>query len=503
MNLFRKQKFSIRKFNIGIFSALIATVAFLAHPGQATASELESSQNNDITAQSDGGLENTSQSNPISEETTNILSEQTVPSSTENKQTQNDPHHNAQPIVINAEEAESAQTAPYTNIYENNDTSDNGLHVNQLVKHHIEAQSEDVTNRTNSNHSNSSIPENKATTESSSKPKKRGKRSLDTNSGNDATSTTQNTDPNLSNTGPNGINTVITFDDLGIKTSTNRSRPEVKVVDSLNGFTMVNGGKVGLLNSVLERTSVFDTGDPKNSQAIENVVALGRIHGNDVNDHGDFNGIEKEFNVNPNSELIFSFNTMTARNYKGGTNLVLRNAENNQEIATADVQGGGIYRLFKLPDNVHRIKVQFLPNNELMRDARRIYQLQDGYKYYSFIDTVGINSGSHLYVKSRQVNKNVKNGKEFEVNTRIENNGNFAAAIGPNELTYKVTLPDNFEYVDNSTEVSFVNGNVPNSTVNPFSVNFDRQNHTLTFSSNGLNLSRSSQDVLDSCPIKY
>ncbi|WP_155009702.1 SasC/FmtB family protein, partial [Priestia megaterium] len=79
------------------------------------------------------------------------------------------------------------------------------------------------------------------------------------NSGNDTTSTTQNTDPNLSNTGPNDINTVITFDDLGIKTSTNRSRPVVKVVDSLNGFTMVNGGKVGLLNSVLERTSVFDS----------------------------------------------------------------------------------------------------------------------------------------------------------------------------------------------------------------------------------------------------
>ena len=138
---------------------------------------------------------------------------------------------------------------------------DDGLHVNP-AKHHIEAQSEDVTNHTNSNHSNSSIPENKATTESSSKPKKREK-IIRYNSGNDTTSTTQNTDPNLSNTGPNGINTVITFDDLGIKTSTNRSRPEVKVVDSLNGFTMVNGGKVGLLNSVLERTSVFDSADPK------------------------------------------------------------------------------------------------------------------------------------------------------------------------------------------------------------------------------------------------
>ena len=33
----------------------------------------------------------------------------------------------------------------------------------------------------------------------------------------------------------------------------------------------------------------------------------------------------KEFTVNPNSEVIFEFNTMTARNYKGGTNLVVRN----------------------------------------------------------------------------------------------------------------------------------------------------------------------------------
>ena len=65
---------------------------------------------------------------------------------------------------------------------------------------------------------------------------------------------TQN--PNSSNTGPNSLNTVLTFDDLGIKTSTNRVRPEVKVLNSLSGFTMVNGGQVGLLNSVLERTGI-------------------------------------------------------------------------------------------------------------------------------------------------------------------------------------------------------------------------------------------------------
>ena len=65
------------------------------------------------------------------------------------------------------------------------------------------------------------------------------------------------------------------------------------MLNSLSGFTMVNGGQVGLLNSVLERTGVFDTGEAKNYQAVDNVVALGRIHGNDPNDHGGFNGIER------------------------------------------------------------------------------------------------------------------------------------------------------------------------------------------------------------------
>ena len=40
---------------------------------------------------------------------------------------------------------------------------------------------------------------------------------------------------------------------------------------------------------------------------------------------------------------------MTAKNRKGGTQLVFRNAENNQEVLPTDIQGGGVYRLFKLP----------------------------------------------------------------------------------------------------------------------------------------------------------
>ena len=48
------------------------------------------------------------------------------------------------------------------------------------------------------------------------------------NNASDVNTVTNNTDPNSSNTGPNSLNTVLTFDDLGIKTSTNRVRPEVK-----------------------------------------------------------------------------------------------------------------------------------------------------------------------------------------------------------------------------------------------------------------------------------
>ena len=41
MNLFKKQKFSIRKFSVGTFSTLIATLVFLSHPGHAATHDAE------------------------------------------------------------------------------------------------------------------------------------------------------------------------------------------------------------------------------------------------------------------------------------------------------------------------------------------------------------------------------------------------------------------------------------------------------------------------------
>ncbi|MFO8390579.1 hypothetical protein R6L66_14755, partial [Staphylococcus aureus] len=185
--------------------------------------------------------------------------------------------------------------------------------------------------------------------------------------------------------------------------------------------------KVGVFSHAMVRTSMFDSGDAKNYQAQGNVIALGRIRGNDVNDHGDFNGIEKTLTVNPNSELIFEFNTMTTKNYQGMTNLVIKNADNDAVIGEKVVAYGPIWRLFKVPENVSHLKIQFVPKNDAITDPRGIYQLRDGYKYYDFVDSIGLHSGSHVYVERRTMEPTATNNKEFSVTTSLKNNGNFGA----------------------------------------------------------------------------
>ena len=82
MNLFKKQKFSIRKFSVGIFSTVIATLTFLSHPGHAATQEEESnssqttsqnvnSQNNDNSIyNNDNYIENEKNSNESNKELT-------------------------------------------------------------------------------------------------------------------------------------------------------------------------------------------------------------------------------------------------------------------------------------------------------------------------------------------------------------------------------------------------------------------------------------------------
>lgn len=295
---------------------------------------------------------------------------------------------------------------------------------------------------------------------------------------------TPTTDPNANNAGQNAPNEVLSFDDNGIRPSTNRSVPSVTVVDNLPGFTLINGGKVGVFSHAMVRTSMFDSADAKNYQAQGNVIALGRIKGNDTNDHGDFNGIEKTLTVNPNSELIFEFNTMTTKNYQGVTNLIIKNADNDTVIAEKSVAYGPIWRLFKVPENVSHLKIQFVPKNDAITDVRGIYQLRDGYKYYDFVDSIGLHSGSHVYVERRTMEPTATNNKEFTVTTSLKNNGNFGASFNTDDFVYQVQLPEGVEYVNNSLTKDFPSSN-SGVDMNDFNVTYDAANRVITIKSTG------------------
>ncbi|HGX1459680.1 LPXTG-anchored repetitive surface protein SasC [Staphylococcus aureus] len=520
MNLLKKNKYSIRKYKVGIFSTLIGTVLLLSNPNGAQA------LTTDNNVQSD-----TNQATPVNSQDTNVANNRGLANSAQNTPNQSaTTNQSTNQALVNHNNGSIANQATPTSVQsstpsaQNNNHTDGNTTATETVSN---ANNKDVVsnnttlnvpNKTNENGSgghltlkeiqedvrhSSDKPKLVAIAEqASNRPKKRSRRAAPAdpnatpadpaaaaagNGGAPVAITapyTPTTDPNANNAGQNAPNEVLSFDDNGIRPSTNRSVPSVTVVDNLPGFTLINGGKVGVFSHAMVRTSMFDSGDAKNYQAQGNVIALGRIKGNDTNDHGDFNGIEKSLTVNPNSELIFEFNTMTTKNYQGVTNLIIKNADNDTVIAEKSVAYGPIWRLFKVPENVSHLKIQFVPKNDAITDARGIYQLRDGYKYYDFVDSIGLHSGSHVYVERRTMEPTATNNKEFTVTTSLKNNGNFGASFNTDDFVYKVQLPEGVEYVNNSLTKDFPSSN-SGVDMNDFNVTYDAANRVITIKSTG------------------
>ncbi|HDI7673065.1 TPA: LPXTG-anchored repetitive surface protein SasC [Staphylococcus aureus] len=520
MNLLKKNKYSIRKYKVGIFSTLIGTVLLLSNPNGAQALTTDNnvqsdtnqatpvnSQDKDVA--NNRGLANSAQNTPNQSATTNQATNQalvnhnngsivnqatptSVQSSTPSAQNNNhtDGNTTATETVSNANNNDVASNNTTLNVP--NKTNENGSGGHLTLK---EIQ-EDVRH-------SSDKPELVAIAEpASNRPKKRSRRAAPAdpnattadpgaaaagNGGAPVAITapyTPTTDPNANNAGQNAPNEVLSFDDNSIRPSTNRSVPSVTIVDNLPGFTLINGGKVGVLSHAMVRTSMFEAGSNRTYQAQGNVLALGRISGTDASNHGDFNGIEKSLTVNPNSELIFEFNTMPTKNGQGATNVIIKNADTNDTIAEKTVEGGPTLRLFKVPDNVRNLKIQFVPKNDAITDARGIYQLKDGYKYYSFVDSIGLHSGSHVYVERRTMEPTATNNKEFTVTTSLKNNGNSGASLDTDEFVYKIQLPEGVEYVNNSLTKDFPSNN-SGVDVNDMNVTYDAANRVITIKSTG------------------
>ncbi|HHS2940322.1 TPA: LPXTG-anchored DUF1542 repeat protein FmtB [Staphylococcus argenteus] len=472
MNLFRQQKFSIRKFNVGIFSALIATVTFISTNPTASAAEQNQPAQNQPAQPADANAQPNAnagtpgaQANPAAQPAGTPANQ---PQPAANQGGQVDP--NAQPAGGGAQPAgtpaNQAQPA-----------------ANQGGQADPNAQPAGQGNQVDANNA---APANQAQPANAAAPAGQPAAAQPA----PVASNTQTQNPNANNTGEGSINTTLTFDDPAIKTDENRQDPTVTVTDHVNGYTLINNGKVGFVNSELRRSDMFDKNSPQNYQAKGNVAALGRVNANDSTDHGDFNGISKTVNVKPDSELIINFTTMQTNSKQGATNLVIKDAKKNTELATVNVAKTGTAHLFKVPTDADRLELQFIPDNTAVADASRITTNKDGYKYYSFIDNVGLFSGSHLYVKNRDLAPKATNNKEYTINTEIGNNGNFGASLKADQFKYEVTLPQGVTYVNDSLSTTFPDGNEDSTVLKNMTVNYDQNANKLTFTSQGVTTAR-------------
>lgn len=471
MNLFRQQKFSIRKFNVGIFSALIATVTFIStNPTTASAAEQNQPAQNQPAQPADANTQPNAnagaQANPAAQPAAPANQGQPAAQPANQGGQANPAGGAAQPNTQPAGQGNQADPNNAAQAQPGNQAAP----ANQAGQGNNQA-----TPNNNATPANQTQPANAPAAVQPAAP---------------VAANAQTQDPNASNTGEGSINTTLTFDDPAISTDENRQDPTVTVTDKVNGYSLINNGKIGFVNSELRRSDMFDKNNPQNYQAKGNVAALGRVNANDSTDHGNFNGISKTVNVKPDSELIINFTTMQTNSKQGATNLVIKDAKKNTELATVNVAKTGTAHLFKVPTDADRLDLQFIPDNTAVADTSRITTNKDGYKYYSFIDNVGLFSGSHLYVKNRDLAPKATNNKEYTINTEIGNNGNFGASLKADQFKYEVTLPQGVTYVNDSLTTTFPNGNEDSTVLKNMTVNYDQNANKVTFTSQGVTTAR-------------
>ena len=237
MNLFKKQKFSIRKFSVGTFSTVIATLTFLSHPGHAathdeennishTTSENVRTANNDKT-NSEGQPSTIERNTPLSnmsnhnqaEDTNSIRANKEVDAQNNLSAENSKPEISNPSVEVNKENHSSEEhTNADSTLTSNNKTQEN---VNKQNGVSSEVRATDTTT-TNELVTNSDIQ---------NKPHKRSRRSVDVTA-------TPNNDPMAINETNSGqiINGSFTDTSNGAVIPTNATESERNPSSKLTGW---------------------------------------------------------------------------------------------------------------------------------------------------------------------------------------------------------------------------------------------------------------------------
>ena len=447
MNLFKKQKFSIRKFSVGTFSTLIATLVFLSHPGHAATHDTE----------------------------TNTSAPQTNESALINKQNANieQPHN-------------ETTSANISNSNENNRNNENNTSSDHSINHEREEGTvNDVINSTesNTNHNEKVTTndvvsnENNHETTNVNQPRRRGKRSVDN------TPSTTNTDPmavNEQNTGQI-INGTFTDNSQGATIPTKNLESAMNEANTVPGWH-VNSNEQTIIPLIWGPKSlpaynpyIFDKTNNKIG------VVLSKYNGNFNQVPGiadpTVGSIYQDVDVTPGSEIQLHYISSSMNNIWGvnGARVYIYDANNPSTLlykGTPDILQnpiGNFVGVFQVPETVSRLRLRFESALNRSTDSTNGHRLLTGPNNFGggVLADVTINSGAYLTATVDNTHYFAQSGSISadrvyqEIGFRIENRGHSSS----NKTEYTIVLPEDVTYVSTKNATGKFNAATKKLTV--------------------------------------
>ncbi|MCE4949822.1 SasC/FmtB family protein [Staphylococcus hominis] len=447
MNLFKKQKFSIRKFSVGTFSTLIATLVFLSHPGHAATHDAETNTSAPQTNESATiNKQNTNIEQPHSETTSTNISHS-------NENNRNNESNTSSDYSINREREEGT----VNNVI--NSTENN-------TNHNEKVTTNDVVSNEN-NHETTNV----------NQPHRRGKRSVDN------IPSTTNTDPmavNEQNTGQI-INGTFTDNSQGATIPTKNLESAMNEANTVPGWH-VNSNDQTIIPLIWGPKSlpaynpyIFDKTNNKIG------VVLSKYNGNFNQVPGiadpTVGSIYQDVDVTPGSEIQLHYISSSMNNIWGvnGARVYIYDANNPSTLlykGTPDILQnpiGNFVGVFQVPETVSRLRLRFESALNRSTDSTNGHRLLTGPNNFGggVLADVTINSGAYLTATVNNTHYFAQSGSinadrvYQEIGFRIENRGHSSS----NKTEYTIVLPEDVTYVSTKNATGKFNAATKELTV--------------------------------------
>ena len=447
MNLFKKQKFSIRKFSVGTFSTLIATLVFLSHPGHAATHDAETNTSAPQTNESATiNKQNTNIEQPHNETTS-------ANTSNSNENNRNNESNTSSDYSINREREEGTVNN-VINSTENNTNHNEKVTTNDVVSN-----------------------ENNRETTNVNQPHRRGKRSVDN------TPSTTNTDPmavNEQNTGQI-INGTFTDNSQGATIPTKNLESAMNEANTVPGWH-VNSNDQTIIPLIWGPKSlpaynpyIFDKTNNKIG------VVLSKYNGNFNQVPGiadpTVGSIYQDVDVTPGSEIQLHYISSSMNNIWGvnGARVYIYDANNPSTLlykGTPDILQnpiGNFVGVFQVPETVSRLRLRFESALNRSTDSTNGHRLLTGPNNFGggVLADVTINSGAYLTATVNNTHYFAQSGSinadrvYQEIGFRIENRGHSSS----NKTEYTIVLPEDVTYVSTKNATGKFNAATKELTV--------------------------------------